>query len=934
MGERFERGEAGGRSGEDLGLPEKLVAELAAAPIEEVRKLGDRFKTSSDSLIETAVKESKLVRYGAVTVEGLAYAVPGVLNGIHHNLTNLPETAFKIGTAATIGVGLRLLLPEKGAARALVGTTMGFFFVRDALHPFVEAYKEAGQAQDLAGVHKAAQKMGDGLGLFAVDSAVGIVVGVKAEKLTGRALKSSLGTKDYLAFEASKEAFWNSNKYVHGRALNWVAGKADAVTGALAERLIAKDSRRPMTMDEILARIDDVNLKAKARDEILARVVKAGQDAKSSYEDAGFYKYGPKVSEKGDRLGFSEMIDTLLAGKEPPVASGAKPHEFQVRPPFSRDGSLNPRRIAGDNPEVRMDAGKTPPHEIKAPAEAKPAETAAVEVKPVTGETARDLDPSTLAKAAAQAKKEQGTWSELAVQIADIKDGFASPIFSIRDGSRQGAMLPEEYGPSTRQLLSLIKQVASERELQEAGFVLDLHAKADAQDMLKLAGVIDLNLFARELHSILLTGLRRSGISDNVLESKVPSRVAITNDQGSGNFTIPSIDGVIDRPVTVFPRNQTGLLSVFAGINRHEQIGHDHVYGDLAKFPAELRDKLITDAVMNAMKEAKIADVDINVPGMGLVKKSDFFKKLLVAEANENTSDIMGTATGGADTALTLGVLLQSLRKGGQLETRNVLGKQFEDFIEPHGIDRWRIKLSAEVMRQLGNGDKRVENMANALDNYAARASRPGDSYVWASADEAHRGEFVSIPMKEWDAVIPHIVRAQLDTKLTSLEGRTFREILPNQAEIVQKIDTLGGYMADSVGKGSDTLVVPFDKTEFTIGQVFSAGLSGWLRAVGRGEDPGVALRRIDRISEGLRAQYRQGNPHEVPLGPSPIRSVVTSPIRLASDATGRLIQKQTALREGSARFATHMGSAATYLMMEDILRSHRLKAEMEAGAK
>ncbi|MFX4493758.1 hypothetical protein ABTA45_19890, partial [Acinetobacter baumannii] len=87
--------------------------------------------------------------------------------------------------------------------------------------------------------------------------------------------------------------------------------------------------------------------------------------------------------------------------------------------------------------------------------------------------------------------------------------------------------------------------------------------------------------------------------------------------------------------------------------------------------------------------------------------------------ANENTSDFMGTFSGGSGTPVSLGGLLQSLRDGGLLETRNVYGKEFEDGIEPHGIDHWRIKFCAEVMRQLAPSDKTVTEQANALDNYA-----------------------------------------------------------------------------------------------------------------------------------------------------------------------------------------------------------------------
>jgi hypothetical protein len=125
----------------DPGLTERMLAELAGnAPLDAVTSTSDKFRAEAQSIAESVIANSKLARYGLVTVEGIAYTAPGIINAVHHNLTNLPEMGFKVATAATIGLGLRLLLPEKGAARALVGTTMGYFFVRDALRPFIEAY--------------------------------------------------------------------------------------------------------------------------------------------------------------------------------------------------------------------------------------------------------------------------------------------------------------------------------------------------------------------------------------------------------------------------------------------------------------------------------------------------------------------------------------------------------------------------------------------------------------------------------------------------------------------------------------------------------------------------------------------------------------------------------------------------------------------------
>ena len=897
------------KSQQQMGFPESTAAELLSTPVEKITELGTKFKKKADETLSSVVENSSLARYGLVTVEGLAYTVPGVVNAVYHNLSNLPETSFKVATAATIGLGLRLAMPEKGAARALVGTTMGYFFVRDAIRPFVEAYKDVGDAKDLSTIHKSARKMGNGLGLFAVDSYIGVKVGKWAEAGTGYALKSTLGTKDYLAFENSKELFWNSDKYPIGRGLNWVAKSADRITGALADRLMIKQERQELSLDEQLKRVDE-----------------AGKRTKRNREDGEFYKYGPRMVT-GEHLSFSEYLDQLLSGEkltEPKGAKSTKPDATT----FNK-AETEPKILMLADPGTPPGDSIPPQLEIRRPEAKIPAETKAPLPPMVTGQTAVEYDPSNLAKLAQHAQRVQKAWGDEAVQIADVKDSFQSPVISISDATRNGALLGPEYNHSMGQLVALAQQIQNSQHLQEAGPVLDLHARAALQHQMKVPGVMDLNMFAEELHGVFLRGLRKAGVSDAVLSGKVPSRVTISNDGGSGNFTIPNIDGVIERPVTVFPRNQTGLLGVFAGINRHEQLGHDHVYGDLARFPQELRETLIGNAVKNAMEHAKIDDVDLAVPGLGTIKKSEFFKKLLIAEANENTADIVGTATGGADTALSLGILLQSLRKGGQLETRNVMGSQFADFFEPHGIDRWRIKQAAEVIRQLSNGDEAGLNIANALDSYAHQASRAGDSYIWASTD--HPGQSVSIPMSEWDGVIQHIVKAQLDTPLEALESKAFRAILPDLPPIMKKIDALGTYMADSVKAGSDKLTIPFDKAEFTIGQVFSAGLVAWMRATAQGEDPARALGLINKISDGLRSQYRDGNPHAVTVAPSTLDAVRTSPLKVASNFTGRVIQTQPDLRLASARYATHMGSASTYLLMEDILRAHRLKKELES---
>ncbi|HEY9756254.1 MAG TPA: hypothetical protein V6C97_13895 [Oculatellaceae cyanobacterium] len=528
-----------------------------------------------------------------------------------------------------------------------------------------------------------------------------------------------------------------------------------------------------------------------------------------------------------------------------------------------------------------------------------------------------DLKSSVFAKTAAVVKAVQGLWSTDQVKLADARDQFEGPITAATELNK--APLPPEYKPSTQQLKDLISQIDSADNLKSAGMFLMYHMKAANQLLFNQDNVRDLNMFTNELAGVFLKGMRKLGIPEDRLRRIIPSLVTETNDNGSGYFTNPPIDGVIDRPVTVVPRAFSRLISVMSDVIRHEALGHDHTYPELARFPEKDRDNLIRGAISKTMKEEGVPEKNHRMNGE-TIPTSELLFRLLKAEANENTSDFMGTASGGIGTPVSLGVLLQSLRDGGLLETRNVYGKEFEDGIEPHGIDRWRIKFCAEVMRQLAPKDKTTTEYADALDQYAQEASRPGDTYIWASTDKP--GEKVELPMKVWDAVIPRIVQAQLDTPLDTLKDvngnrHTLREMLgDNHANIVRGIDDLANQFVDAIRSGHDELP-DFDKTKYTIGQVFSAGLVAWLRATRHDVDPVQSLKTIDKISSTLRAQYREYNPNEVPLTtPTSVKLMQTlhqSPGQILRSTGRALVDRAPYLRTAADRSAGILaGSAAT----------------------
>jgi hypothetical protein len=625
----------------------------------------------------------------------------------------------------------------------------------------------------------------------------------------------------------------------------------------------------------------------------------------STPEDILAKRKGPDVSPPPD------VATDKTGGNAVALKRGERRGKAGPVPPDAKDSK------SGGASQGDTKAGDTTPAGQKTNEADKTSGTDKTSQKPrSTSSPKDDLKHSVFAKVAQVAKAAQELWSPEQVKLADARDQFRGPINATTELDK--AVLPPEYKASTAQLMGLIDQVDSAKNLKAAGMLLMYHMKAANQLLFSQDNVRDLNMLTHEMTGVFLTGMRKLGIPEDRLRRIIPSLVAETDDKGSGYFTLPPIDGVLDRPVTIVPRAFTRLISVMSPVLFHENLGHDLTYPELLRFPEADRDNLIRGAIADAMKHANIPDKIVRMNGVSM-KTSEFMFKLLIAEANENTSDTMGTIAGGVGTGVSMGVLLQSLRDGGLLETRNVYGKEFEDGIEPHGIDRWRIKLCAEVMRQLAPGDKAVTEQADALDQYAKEASRSGDTYTWASVDNP--GEKVEIPMAHWDAVIPYIVKAQMDTPLETLKDvkgnrHSLREMFGDGfAQKVKGIDGLADMFVDAIHDGKTDLP-NFDKTKYTIGQVFTAGLVAWLRATRHDVDPVESLKEIDAISAKLRAQYREFNPNEVPLttpGSVKLKQAFSqSPAQFIRTTGAVVADSAPSLRLGADRIAPLMGGTAT----------------------
>ena len=263
------------------------------------------------------------------------------------------------------------------------------------------------------------------------------------------------------------------------------------------------------------------------------------------------------------------------------------------------------------------------------------------------------------------------------------------------------------YGVVGQQMFLLAEQVQKPEHYQQVGTLFGYLRDAtnqynlgNATESAKLAQ--QLNLMGREIHTGLKQGLRKIGLNpDEVLAAKNPPLFSVRNDGQAGPHTIPEINKVWDVDVVIWPRNMMQYRSsLTSGINGHE-VGHNQ-YGGLTRLEESIRDTVIGNAVRNGLEskpgkkgdntgkaeptaenpviqdlrsEAVIrtavskslaengkANELVEVPGHGKVTKQELYEDILKAQANENTSDMWGTAWYGPNSGLALGVLLQSLR--------------------------------------------------------------------------------------------------------------------------------------------------------------------------------------------------------------------------------------------------------------------------------
>lgn len=858
-----------------------------------------------DPLFEQSILgQNKAARVGYVTAIGLSKTPEALIRAAAHDIQNPDELALKVGGAALFGVGMQTILPRTGVGRAVAGGVLTFYLVKDAATPIYHGISDALDARSQRSLDQAASTMADGLGHFGWDAGLGIPVAVKAERIWGSVLERSMGPRRFARFEQFKSDVWTSDRSPIGWSFNRLGRGAERLNTALTEGLIGKPAEQPVWTE------------AQAR-EAMATASRVSRE----FEQSRLYRTGLEL-KSGEKAGLPLTVELLLNGIKPGEVTLT---EAQTRLGLSRTSiDAAKRSLRGPEPEVTTKA--------KTEGSSTPTDLAAK----VQGE----IDATNIALLAKMQAKEMSGWSQERLQLADRLEQDIGPVVTALNPNHKA--LDPGYSIAGKQMMEFGGQVKSIEDYKQVATLFrylsdaaNQHNMGNRSQTAILAK--ELNLLAREIHTGLQQGLRRAGLEpDAVLQAKNPPIFAVKHDGGAGPHTIPEINNIWDVDTVIWPRNMYEMRANSAsGINGHE-IGHDQ-YGGLLRFENSIRDQVIGKAVRRGLEsiDPKLPDQVVKLPNGKEVTKMELIEQILKAQANENTADIWGAAWTGPNTATALGALLQGLRTGGKLENRSMYGSEFSSGpkdlgFEPHGIDAYRPLIIASTVRALANGDPLLLESARALEGYAKSASRQGD-YVWANLDKP--GESITIPRAEIEAVIPHLVEAQLNTPLVALKGKTFREILPDLPSNYRKMSELADVWVDAIVGGKSPESIPFDVNTYTINQVFGAGMPATLRLMNRGMTAEQANTAVNRFSDHFRSKFLEGDPHVEPLGKDyDLGTLVLRPAKIVEKTrlgAGRVLEAQPRFWQFLGRNAPALSGGVASERIGDNLRRSSSMADL-----
>jgi kumamolisin len=155
---------------------------------------------------DEAAPDSKLGRWGAVTVEGAKNFVPGIGNALWHDITHPVQTGEMLLGSAAFGAVLKTALPEGGPTGVIAGLGIGAWMMAKSAAPVIDAYSKASDAKTMKQIQDAGVELGNASGTLLVDTGVSVL----GYKLGAGAANRALMSESLDGFAESKARFWHA----------------------------------------------------------------------------------------------------------------------------------------------------------------------------------------------------------------------------------------------------------------------------------------------------------------------------------------------------------------------------------------------------------------------------------------------------------------------------------------------------------------------------------------------------------------------------------------------------------------------------------------------------------------------------------------------------------------------------------------------------
>ena len=925
---------------------------------------------------------TKALRVGQVTLEGAAYAIPGAINAVKHDLdpANWQETGVKVLSAGALGVALRVALPEAGAFKAIAGTAMALYFAKDAAIPVFDAWKNVTKNSTGEVMDKSAQTMGNGLGQFAVDG----YLTSKIAGFTGRmtpVMGERFAPKQWGALETWKTDHLGTSSTI-GVGLNTFIGKVDGTMKSFSDKLNPpKPEVASMPPGELLKTV----------------VSSAAEDGRHDYSDKMFSQ-GITGSD-GRVHGLDGTVELLLSGKRPsevpgansvvaaaggaeaPVTTGAM---AQLQGWTQQRGIFVPDYVAEKVPGTAAPEIIAPTGDAAIVKAGKDGTGSGGTKKVFT--TAEVMTAENMGKLAGVIKAEIGSVSDVA---SAVRDGVGRTTSVVHTTTEQNFKpLDPGYLLARNSMIDLANQVGDNpRNFMQVDGLFKRLADTTSQAHNSNNGadgqhVGRMNVYAAENQTTYVRNMIQAGIDpkEALAQKPLPALVQLVDDQmvvgrdpktgkvitsHQGPHTVRAIFGPNGEPVwpidtVTNPIRDLGTRAYLtSGIYGHEYMHNQ--YGQMGKLDPLIRDAKLTAAAEKALGADANKMIDIPKPAPveptadgqpaappvesdmpplpDKMAMKDIMVNVAKAWADETFADWGAASESGQSAA----PYFQALRKNGQLYNGTVISEEMRApdnplGVEAHPVDKVRPLIQAALIRKMavnpdGTADPALMAHAQALENYSRDASKPGD-IVLASEDAP--GQSITIPIEAFKKFLPELVNLQVDTPLPRLQGHTLFEILPDLRKNYAKIENVSNQWTDAINNGKGPETLPFDINSTKMTHVYGAGQPAMLKLIAGGMDPMQAKVKVTEFSDFFGNKFLGGDPHVDPVQTPLLKQLQLAPgatiarmPEMAANQFGKAIAQQYQVRDWLGRNSLPVSGAGGSLVIQDLMGLQKKKEEI-----